>query len=425
MPAIPRAAGGARRGMGREPARGAGGRRRPPTSPLMRPVRPLAPLVPLLPILLLLPLSACPDRRASSDTAGATARALPTAGGDTALGGGTSTAAPLPVPGAPAPTVSAPNTPLTPGTATGGTPAATVPARSATTPAPPDAATTTTDSAPGSVASSGPSSGATSGATSGAMSGAASGAMSVAPSTPEPTSTVVAPPPPAAPPAPHRAPVPFLTGERLIYDVKFSAIDVGDGTMEVRGIEPIRGRDAYHIIFRVKGGTLVYKVNDRYESWIDVETLSSLRHTQDIDEGSYERKSTFEIFPERSVYRENQKPERPSVAEPLDDASFLYFVRTIPLEIGKVYDFPRYFRPDRNPVRIRVLRRERVKVPAGTFDAVVLQPIIKSKGLFSEGGEAQVWIADDSTRMMVQMKSKLPIGSLNLYLKNVMRGTAP
>lgn len=235
----------------------------------------------------------------------------------------------------------------------------------------------------------------------------------VAPPTPEPA--VVTPPAPAAP---RKASVPFAPGERLVYDVKFGSLDVGDAVMEVVGVENVRGRDAYHTSFRVKGGTLFYKVNDRYESWIDVNDLVSLRHKQQIDEGSYERERHYEIFVERGVYKENEKPEQPTVAQPLDDGSFFYFVRSIPLDVGRTYEFNRYFRPDRNPVSITVLRRERVKVPAGTFDAFVIRPTIKTKGIFGEGGRAEIWLADDSTRAMLQMKSKLKFGSLNLYLKS-------
>jgi hypothetical protein len=218
--------------------------------------------------------------------------------------------------------------------------------------------------------------------------------------------------------------VPFGVGERMEYDVRFGAVRVGTGAMEVVGIEPIRGRPAWHIVFSVRGGTLFYKVHDRYESWFDVTTLSSLRYKQDIDEGSYERERTFEIFPDRAMFRENDRPEQPSVAQPLDDGSFLYFLRTLRLEVGKTYTFERYFRPDRNPVRITVLRREAVKVPAGTYDALVIQPQIKSKGIFSEGGRAEVWIADDSTRAILQVKSKLKFGSLNLYLRSFRAGSA-
>jgi hypothetical protein len=221
---------------------------------------------------------------------------------------------------------------------------------------------------------------------------------------------------PAPPPLPVRA---FSVGERLTYDVRFGPIRVGQASMEVVGVEPFRGRDAYHTRFLLRGGTPFYRVNDRYESWFDARTLESLRYAQQIDQGSYERERLYDVFPERRTYAEAGKPEQPSVADPLDDGSFLYFLRTIPLEVGKSYEFNRYFRPDRNPVRVTVLRRERIRVPAGTFDAIVVRPTIKTTGIFSEGGRAEVWFADDTTRRMLQMKSRLSFGSLSLELRRI------
>jgi len=219
--------------------------------------------------------------------------------------------------------------------------------------------------------------------------------------------------------------VPFAVGERLEYDVKFGFVRVGSGSMEVTGVDSVRGLAAWHTVFRVRGGTLFYKVDDRLESWLDVRTLTSLRHRQELSEGRRERERRFEIIPERGVYIEAGKEEAATVAAPLDDGAFLYFVRTIPLEVGATYEFNRYFRPDRNPVTIRVLRRERVRVPAGEFSAIVLQPIIKTKGIFSEGGRAEIWLSDDANRIMLQMRSKLPFGSLNLYLRSYQRGVPP
>lgn len=221
-----------------------------------------------------------------------------------------------------------------------------------------------------------------------------------------------------------QVPVPFSIGERLEYDVKFGVLKVGSGKMEVLGIETLRGREAWHTAFTVKGGTFFYKVNDRLESWIDTETFASLRHVQDLQEGRRDRERRFEIYPDRLVYTENESEERPTARDPLDDGSFLYFIRTVPLSVGQTYDFPRYFKPDRNPVRVRVLRKESVKVPAGRFDAIVIQPIIKSKGIFSENGQAEIWLSDDDRRIMLQMKSNLSFGTLNLYLKSYTAGTA-
>ncbi len=215
-----------------------------------------------------------------------------------------------------------------------------------------------------------------------------------------------------------RLAVPYGVGERLDYDVRLGGLRVGAGSMEVRDVQEVRGRPAWHTVFQVRGGNFFYRVNDMYESWIDVATGNSLRFRQDLSEGRRDVERHFEIYPERGVFSENSEPEEPSVRHPLDDGSFLYFLRTIPLAVGETYTFDRYFRPDRNPVTIKVLRKERISVPAGEFNAVVVQPVINTKGIFSENGHAEVWISDDDKRIMVQMKSRLKFGSLNLYLRS-------
>lgn len=211
--------------------------------------------------------------------------------------------------------------------------------------------------------------------------------------------------------------VPFGVGERLEFDIRFGKLHVGTGSMEVLPFDTVRGRDAWHTVFRLSGGIPFYHVNDRYEGWFDTRTLSSLRYWQDIDEGNYEPKRHYEIFPERKEYIENDKPPQMSVERPLDEGSFLYFLRTIPLRIGMDTSFNDYFRADRNPVRFKVLGRDTIEVPAGRFAAIVIQPIFESK-LFSEGGHAEIWLSDDENHIMLQMKSHVRFGSLNLYLKS-------
>src|SRR5262245_51058379 len=60
---------------------------------------------------------------------------------------------------------------------------------------------------------------------------------------------------------------PFRVGERLTYRAKINILNAGTATMSVVGIEDIRGRPAYHTIFDIKGGILVFHVDDHYESW--------------------------------------------------------------------------------------------------------------------------------------------------------------
>lgn len=247
----------------------------------------------------------------------------------------------------------------------------------------------------------------------------------VAPPAPSPLPTTVAAP---ATPAPSRlavalARLPFGDKERLEYQVKYGFLGVGSAVLEVLGLDSVRGSPAVHATFTVKGGIRIYRVNDNYESWFDPESFSTLRALQNIDEGSYDRQRTFEFFPERQAFSENGKPETPTVADPLDEASFLFFLRSIPLEVGQTYEFARYFRPDKNPVKVIVVRKDTIKVPAGRFATIVVRPVIKTSGIFGEGGRAEAWFTDDSSRTLVQLKSQLKFGSLNLYLRNRRPGT--
>ena len=146
------------------------------------------------------------------------------------------------------------------------------------------------------------------------------------------------------------ASVPFAVGEELTYRATFGGIPAGTARMRVDGIEIVRGRPAYHVVFSVDGGVPLFRVHDRYESWIDVETLASLRHRQQISEGRYKRTTTYEIYPERAEYQKQGDSVRASVSNPLDDGSFIYAVRTAGVRVGETRRDDRYFRPDRNPV---------------------------------------------------------------------------
>ena len=224
-----------------------------------------------------------------------------------------------------------------------------------------------------------------------------------------------------------RLAVPFGLAESLSYVVQYGPFR-GSAVMSVRSLDTLRGRETWHTELRVDGSALGFHIHDRYESWFDTQTLFSLRHIQEIDQRSGDKRRVFEIFPDSALYTENGGASRPSVQDPLDDGAFLYWVRTVPLTVGETYSWDRYFRPDRNPVRLQVIRRDTIRVPAGVFPTIVVQPFIKSKGIFSEGGQALLWLTDDDRRWVVQMRSripKMPIGSITLQLRTVRPALVP
>jgi len=220
--------------------------------------------------------------------------------------------------------------------------------------------------------------------------------------------------------------VPFGPGELLEYDVKLGVLGKrGAGFMSVDGLETVRGRTTYRITMAYEGGLWFAKVKDHFKSWLDVANLVTLRSVEDTKQINRERFKHFEFFPETRTWerQDNGRSGEMPTSEPLDQISFFYFVRTLPLEVGEEYSFNRYFKESGNPVILRVLRRDTVEVPAGTFPTIVVQPVIRSSGLFGEGGEAKLYLSDDPRRLLVLMESDIPIvGRLSLHLREITEG---
>jgi len=219
--------------------------------------------------------------------------------------------------------------------------------------------------------------------------------------------------------APER--VPFGPGERAEYKVSLGIFgQVGTGYMEVVGTERVHGHATYHLQFALKGKVLVGSVDDLFESWLDVDQLFARRHHKRQHEITYNSERSYDFFPDRMVFqhRDSGKTEPLASSEPLDEVSFLYYVRTLDLEPGRTYTLNRYYKDSGNPVTLKVLRREIMRGPqGGEVPVVVVQPIIRTSGLFGEGGEAEVYFTDDWRRILVKMTSKVPIiGRLGLTL---------
>jgi hypothetical protein len=212
--------------------------------------------------------------------------------------------------------------------------------------------------------------------------------------------------------------VPFKVGEKLTFKAKVNFMNAGTATMHVADVSTVNGTQAFHTIFDLEGKVVFKRVDNHYESWFDTRTLSSLKHVQRVDDGGEKVDKSYTFDHARKIYIRNGE-ERPGVAQPIEEGSFLYYVRSLPLEVGRTYTIHRYYRADRNPVVVKVLRRERVKVPAGEYDAIVVQPSIKSRGLFGEDSKAEVWLTDDASRTPVKLRSKLPVGTLYLELRSI------
>ncbi len=225
----------------------------------------------------------------------------------------------------------------------------------------------------------------------------------------------------------------FPVGERMEFSVSWGRVRLGEGSLEVEAIEEIDGRAGYRVAMEMWGGPPFYRVQDRQITWILPDPLSSLRFEQRLSEGSYKRDTRYSFDLTGMTYdrhdlvdgqwrAKSEETAVPILEGALDDISFLFLARLLPLEVGQRYELDRYFKREGNPVVIEVLRREEIRVPAGRFQTIVLRPIIQTGGAFGDGGEAELYLTDDEHRAIVRLKTSMAVGSGNLFLTSYQAG---
>lgn len=209
----------------------------------------------------------------------------------------------------------------------------------------------------------------------------------------------------------------YKIGENLEFKIYFEFIRGGTSNMSVDS-SIIDGNPCFHFVSTAKSTRTVdtfYKVRDRVESWQDIEGGFSRRYAKRLREGRYKSDRHVEYLSADSaaiVFRKKDAiPETLSVkGKVFDVLSAFYEIRTRPLEVGKtvlieLHDIDKYY-----TLEVKVLRRESIKVPAGKFDCFVIEPQLKSAGLFRKKGSMLVWITADENRMPVMMRSRLYFG---------------
>ena len=93
---------------------------------------------------------------------------------------------------------------------------------------------------------------------------------------------------------------------------------------------------------------------------------------------------------------------------PLDELSFLYYVRTLPLLPDNTLSVTRHFDEARNPTVVRVTGREDIDVPAGRFHAVVVEMRVRDARRYKGEGTIRIHLSDDACRLILRLESRVP-----------------
>lgn len=218
---------------------------------------------------------------------------------------------------------------------------------------------------------------------------------------------------------------PFSTGEQLKFSVSYGVIGAGTAWLEVPEVRQYDGHEVFTLVARAESNGFVstfYKVRNRIESYWDRTGRFSRRYYEKRREGGYKVQREIEFDPERREARYSDGNVFPIPPHVQDALSSFYYTRYQALPLGGSIVFDYHASRRSQPLQVKVLGRERVKTPAGTFDTIAIEPILKAGGIFKNKGRLVIWITDDERRMPVRMRSAVTIGSISVTLQQYKAG---
>jgi hypothetical protein len=173
---------------------------------------------------------------------------------------------------------------------------------------------------------------------------------------------------------------------------------------------------------------LLYRVQDRLNSYFDAKTLCSNKLVKHSEEGSHFRETaiTYDygrgkaVLEERNLKDNQQKRTENDVPGCVTDViSGILYVASLPLQQGATYTFPLNDGGKTVTVQAHVEGKEQVKTPAGTFQTIRVGPEGDSGALLKNKGRIWIWYTDDDKHLPVQMRAKLFWGTLTIYLSGI------
>ena len=214
----------------------------------------------------------------------------------------------------------------------------------------------------------------------------------------------------------------FKNDEKISYTIYYSVIglyvNAGSATFTAN-LEKYAGKAVYHVVGLGSSNPSydwIFKVRDRYESYIDTANLQPQKFVRNIDEGGYKQQESATFNNEKNTATTLKGTiQIPNCTQ--DVLSSIYYARNIDYNKYKPNDkipFCMFLDNAVNNLYIKYLGKEQIKTKYGTFNAIKFKPLLV-KGTIFEGGEKMtVWVTDDANHVPIRIESPIAVGSVKV-----------
>lgn len=219
-------------------------------------------------------------------------------------------------------------------------------------------------------------------------------------------------------------------GESLSYRIHYGFITAGTATLST---SERKYNNEPHLYVKGVGRSsgavrTFFKVDDVYESYIDLRTGLPSYYVRNVSEGSYRQHlhAAFNHANQTLVLTDKKNKDNAprtikTVAGLQDMLSVFYHLRSLSanqLKIGDIIRLNVWIDDEMFPFRLRVTGTENVKTKFGTINCLKIIPSVMSGRVFKDKEGVTLWVTNDANHIPVSIKAELAVGSLKADLSS-------
>ena len=218
----------------------------------------------------------------------------------------------------------------------------------------------------------------------------------------------------------------FKDGEWLRFKMSYSGfLKAGNATLSVNK-DTLNGKEVFHVTG--KGWTTgiikwFFKVNDDYQSYIDIDTGKPYLFKRKIDEGGHRKNqnTTFNYKNNTALVQDfkNQTDTIIPIGNVQDMMSSFYYLRNYDvssMKPGEEIALDMFMDSQIYPFKLRFLGTEIIKTRFGKIKTLRFRPLVQAGRVFKENESVTIWITADDNKIPIKLKANLSVGSLRAEL---------
>ena len=217
----------------------------------------------------------------------------------------------------------------------------------------------------------------------------------------------------------------FSTGEYLKYRIHYGIINAGVAELKVKGVVKRNNRPVYHMVATGRSVGMAewfFKTRDRYESFIDTESIMPWEFIRDVDEGGYiiKRHLIFDHYDNTAKDLEKSAVREYDI-EPYaqDMLSAFYYARCLEtnnLKVGDELPISMFLDHEDFNFKLRYLGTEKLESKFGQIKCKKFIPVVQSGRVFKDQEGLTLWVSDDEGKVPIRLEAELAVGSVKMDL---------